>query len=454
MENDYDVAVIGSGVGGICAAALLAHRGYRTLLAEGLDRWGGRLSTVEKEGFRLPTGAILLHRDGPLERVFKEVGVRFEVVNLPKTLHCRVKSTDHRITLGNPFTFINMMRSLGMPARESLRVGAALSWEIGKAGFLRAAEKVLKHYLPRGSRPTFREWLLKYTDNDTLHGIFDTVIVAVLACRAWELPASEFFAYMTGLGTLAEAGIAPQGNLELVRGLVRVVEKNGEAWLRSPVRRIVVSGGQARGIEVEREGKVFTVTSKVVISDSGPRRTVELAGAENFGMKYIRDMRVRLRAGPAVLVLVGSERPLLPEDAHFMIIAGARRIVCAGDVSILCPDLAPPGRHLSYYCGYPLNSLVPMETEWERAQCTRDLEENFPEIKTCGEVIHMGFHDVHSDFPGARAWPGYDMPAETPIKNLFNVGEGVRAPGWSGTNKAAKTAWEVAEMASRKLSRT
>ncbi len=70
MERDYDVAVIGSGIGGLCAGALLAKRGYRTLLAESLDRWGGRLSTVEKDGYKLPTGAILMHRDGPLEKVF------------------------------------------------------------------------------------------------------------------------------------------------------------------------------------------------------------------------------------------------------------------------------------------------------------------------------------------------------------------------------------------------
>jgi len=58
-------------------------------------------------------------------------------------------------------------------------------------------------------------------------------------------------------------------------------------------------------------------------------------------------------------------------------------------------------------------------------------------------------HDVDSDSPGARAWPGYDMSPETFIKNLYNIGEGVRAPGWSGTNKAAKTAREVADKVSK-----
>ena len=44
-QNKYDVAVIGSGVGGLCSAALLAHSGYKVLVVEALDRVGGRCST-------------------------------------------------------------------------------------------------------------------------------------------------------------------------------------------------------------------------------------------------------------------------------------------------------------------------------------------------------------------------------------------------------------------------
>jgi phytoene desaturase len=451
MERDYDVTVIGSGIGGLCAGALLAKRGYRTLLVESLDRWGGRMSTVEKDGYKLPTGAILLHRDGPLESVYREVGAEFEVVNLPKTLHCRIEGKDYQMKLNNPLTLLNVVRDLGMKRWELARLGGGLAAEIGKHKIQQALGREIKNPFARKAKLDFREWLMQYTDNEVLHKIFDTIIVAVLVCHAWELPASEFFSYMAGLGALIDAGIAPRGNVELVGGLVEAIKANGDAWLGSPVKRIVVEKGEARGIVAEREGRDVSITSKVVISDTGPRRTVDLAGSDNFSRKYLREMRVRLRAGPAMLVLVSSDEPLLPENAHFMIISGARRLVCAGDIALLCPDLAPPGKHLSYYCGYPLNSLVPMEVEWERIQCEKDLEEQFPGFKKHGEILHMGVHDVDSDFPGGRAWPGYDMPPETSIENLYNIGEGVRAPGWSGTNKAAKTAIEVADMISLKL---
>ncbi|GAI07224.1 unnamed protein product [marine sediment metagenome] len=37
QQQKYDVVVIGSGIGGLCAAALLSYRGYKTLVVEKLD---------------------------------------------------------------------------------------------------------------------------------------------------------------------------------------------------------------------------------------------------------------------------------------------------------------------------------------------------------------------------------------------------------------------------------
>jgi phytoene dehydrogenase-like protein len=41
-SRQVDVLVIGSGIGGMCAAAYLSHKGYQILVTEALPRIGGQ----------------------------------------------------------------------------------------------------------------------------------------------------------------------------------------------------------------------------------------------------------------------------------------------------------------------------------------------------------------------------------------------------------------------------
>jgi phytoene dehydrogenase-like protein len=79
----YDVIVIGSGMGGLSAAALLAQAGYKILLTEKYERLGGNFSTIDYKGFKLPTGAIGVEIGGPVETVFKKTGADFTLTPVP-----------------------------------------------------------------------------------------------------------------------------------------------------------------------------------------------------------------------------------------------------------------------------------------------------------------------------------------------------------------------------------
>ncbi|MDP2727069.1 MAG: FAD-dependent oxidoreductase, partial [Dehalococcoidia bacterium] len=79
VKEMYDVAIIGSGIGGLCAAARLAHSGYKVLVVERFRLLGGRCSTINLNGYLISTGAIGIEKGGPLEKTFVDVGAPFPV---------------------------------------------------------------------------------------------------------------------------------------------------------------------------------------------------------------------------------------------------------------------------------------------------------------------------------------------------------------------------------------
>src|ERR1700735_2274222 len=81
--EQWDALVIGAGAGGLFTAARLAHRGYRTLVVERLDKGGGRASTDDIDGFKVNNGAIVIETGGITEQTCHEVGAAFDIPGPP-----------------------------------------------------------------------------------------------------------------------------------------------------------------------------------------------------------------------------------------------------------------------------------------------------------------------------------------------------------------------------------
>ena len=75
---DYDVIVIGAGLGGLSAGALLAGQGRRVLVLEQSRQIGGCCSTFERDGYRFDVGASIVEIIEPMERVFEKLGTTLQ----------------------------------------------------------------------------------------------------------------------------------------------------------------------------------------------------------------------------------------------------------------------------------------------------------------------------------------------------------------------------------------
>ena len=445
QKQTYDVVVVGSGIGGLGTGALLARSGFKTLVVEKRDFVGGRFSSYEYEGFTLPTGAVTIHyKDTETEQIFKESGAKLELVDVPR-LYYRIEGKDYE-----------------MPAKGALGMGLDIisKLEEDKAkllgGFAKAMskEKILGAFRLGTKEPekerglTFKDWLLQYTDSELAHGIFDTIVGTLAAAHSYEISASAVFSFFVAMKGFREVAIPPRGNRVNMESLAEVVKANGDVWTNCPAKRIIVERGAAKGIVVEKNGEEIEVDAQVMISNIGPKATVALAGQDNFSEDYLRDVRMKLKPKSVTMVFAASDRPLWPESGEpaILMIVGARRITSTIPLSSVSPQLAPPGQHLLFAFGSPVSCEVHMDKEVEQAQILRDLKEQFPLFEKHGRVLKFDSRDIDDELPEMRARVGEGMPVETPIKNLYNVGDACPAMGYTGSNAAAETAVRVSKI--------
>lgn len=90
------VAVIGAGVGGLTAAARLAHAGLRVTVYEKNARVGGKLNWLELDGYSFDTGPSLLTMPYVFEELWQKLGRRLadDLTLVPLPVTCRYRWTD------------------------------------------------------------------------------------------------------------------------------------------------------------------------------------------------------------------------------------------------------------------------------------------------------------------------------------------------------------------------
>src|SRR5437016_2622552 len=78
MPKPKHIIVVGGGPGGLCAAMILAHRGFRVTVFEKDPELGGRNAPLCFDGFTFDRGPTFLMMRFLLEEMFLEAGRRAE----------------------------------------------------------------------------------------------------------------------------------------------------------------------------------------------------------------------------------------------------------------------------------------------------------------------------------------------------------------------------------------
>jgi phytoene desaturase len=414
----FDVVVIGAGVGGLVAAARLVLAGRRPLLMEAEPRLGGRFSTIEQGGYRLPTGAVAVETKGPFWDIFGELGI------------------DPELRIPDPPVMIQVRG-------HDLRPGAAL-WQHMIKRVTKSAAHVAEG-VARGrageedEQQTLEEWVRRYTRSATVLSLFQSLSAAIFTVNADELPAGVFFRNLRETGGYKSFGFAPHGNVVVADALAAaIVERGGRVERGLEAGRIELADGVATRVHARGpDGVELSFDTDAVISNIGPRSTAKLVRTTSLEGAFAD--RVAGTETTSLLTLAFSSDEQIVPHPGIWAFTGAERLCNLANLGATCPELAPPGRSLYEAYSAPRPSVGgEFDVETERGLLEADLRRFVPAFERSEVILFKAMRGDRA--PAQQARPGYDLPIETPAPNLLEVGDGVKPYGWIGTTACAETA--------------
>jgi prolycopene isomerase len=390
--NQYDVIVIGSGIGGLTAAGLLAKSGKSVLVLEAHDRPGGYAHGFKRKKYHFDSGVHLISGCG-------EQGYRGGQV-IYKTLQALEMLDEIEFIQINPFShtyypgkqvalpegidaFVETLSAQFPAEQKGIKALTELCLQVAEQIMLadelidevnhQQAEQLLPA-LFKYRKSTLAEVANDFIQSPELLGIF---------ASNWPylgLPPSKVsFLYWSSMliGYLVDGAYYCKGGFQqLANTLVKGLQKyDGEIRYKTVVDKIIIEDKQVVGVKVND----ITIASSVVISNADIKQTVfNMVGEEHFRPRYIQRMK-KMKHSLSIFAVyiatdldlsslnIGHESFCYADFNHENNYARTKQ----SDISwisltaptLIDPDLAPEGVHLLM-----LTTLLPYQakTSWKQ----------------------------------------------------------------------------------------
>ncbi len=466
--DSYDVAVIGTGLGGLTTAAILARSGKRVFAAERHDRVGGYAHSFRRGPYLFDAAVHLVggcENGGLIDLLLESVGVRdrceFADVNpcyeahfpgfslsAPSGLDDLIETYSHAFpTQGDGIaTFLRECSSIRSETR------GMLSSDRASGGDSLSEFPSLQRYRRR-----------------TVSQVLDPLVTDQRARAAlttlWPyvgLPPQRLsFLYWASMlmSYIEDGAYYCKGTFQTLASALAdaVRESGGTVALRSPVREVTTDASGVSGIILENGERIATRT---VVSNADAQQTVQqLVGPEHFSSRFRRSLR---RMKPSLSALVAYIATDLPRDrlpqAHETFYFDTWDHQASYDASAagrpswytltiptaVDPGLAPAGESLLVF-----TTLLPFDavSNWRDAKAdytdriTAAIDERIPGLSSRVKVMEVGtpktMRRYTSNYDGAiYGWElspsqtGPGRPAvDPPLPGLYLAGHWTRPGG-------------------------
>lgn len=387
------VAIIGAGLGGLLAGAKLSKAGHEVEVFERLPFIGGRFANLEYKGFKLSTGALHMMPHGsrgPLAQLLREVGAHVTIIDSNPMAVIRKEN-------GESIEFNDFRKEL--PITKRVKLGTILAYSL--------------KFKPKDDIP-FRDWILKYFDDEFLLRLSDSFCGWSLSLSAKDTPAHEVLEIIDNMYRYKGPGI-PVGGCGAVTGsLADIISSNGgRIHTKVCVDKIIVDEDRAKGVSAN--GK--TIDADLVISDIGHTETSRMYDCRD---KTYSGKLEKIRSSGGIKICLSCDEPLIGHSG-VLFTPYAERINGINEVTNADPALAPSGKHLVM----SHQAVLSDDMRREIALGLSDLKKLFPDKKY--EILFI--QSYSNGWPVNRASSGGDIGNTTPVRNLYIVGDGAKGKG-------------------------
>ncbi|MCF4965846.1 phytoene desaturase family protein [Nostoc sp. CMAA1605] len=467
MSPQSPIIIIGSGIGGLCAAGLLARYGKQVIVCESHTMAGGAAHSFRRRGFEFDSGPSfycgLTGKDSlnPIKQVLDALGESIQVIPYDPLGHYHFPETSLAV-YSNPAQYHQQLHKITPQGAKEFQ-----QFEQRLLGLYEAMKGIptlalrsdwlvilvlLQRYLPSLAK------MLPYLSlvQSSVGNVMDATVKDPWVRRLIDL---ECF-LLSGLK--AHGTIAPEvafmlgersrgveypvgGSAAIVNALVRGLEKwGGKLRLGCHVEQILVESGKVTGVRL-RNGEVLSAA--IVISNATLWDTYNnLLRPEDLPAAY-RESALKTPAVESFMHLhLGIKADGLDNltGHHVVVHDSSQDITTPGNTcmisipSVWDKNLAPEGHHVVHaytlepYAGWESNDEYEAKKREKSQTLYRALERIIPDVRKRVVLELIGTPLTHAHYlrryqgtygPAIAAGKGLFPSTHTPIQGLYRVGD-------------------------------
>ena len=359
-EDEYDVIIVGSGIGGLTCGALLSKRGYKTLILEQHYQAGGYCSSFKRGDFTFNVGVSDvsgLWEKGPITHLLNELGLKHEELFVKNRI--RYIFRGKAIEAENLDGFIERLSEMFPAEEESIRrffEDARMAYdecymEAEVYGVLLPAELIVKVFgskkllnYPR-EHPHFYDWMNKtfkekldeYFKDEDLKNLL-CALMGYIGAKPDKVSASSALTAMVSY--YIHGGYFPRGGAQnFAETLRRFIGGHGGRVMPScRVDKILVKDGRVRGVRAGE--KVFK--APIIVANANAKTTfLELVGEKFLNKGFIEYIKGLKMSPSCFAVFLGLDMNLRDDPSIIVNLDERYYLVINSNAD---PTFAPKGK--------------------------------------------------------------------------------------------------------------